>query len=181
MFDLPLHPLIVHFPLVLAVILPLATLGALIAGIRAKANRKYWAGAVLVNTLLLGSSFLAVQTGEGDEERVEKALASESPLETHEEMGEIFLKVTGVSLAFMALGLAPGAFGISGKVLGSLASLAILALGMQVGHSGGSLVYKHGAASAFTAGLGSQGNSGAAAAAQGTGAGSEAGEEREED
>lgn len=179
MFDLPLHPLIVHFPLVLAVILPLATLGAMVAGFRTKANGKYWAAAVLINTLLLGSSFLAVQTGERDEEMVEKALASESPLETHEEMGEFFLKMTGVSLAVMALGLAPGVFGISGKVLGGLASVAILALGMQVGHSGGSLVYKHGAATAFTANPGSGGISGAAAPAESSRR--EAGEVGEED
>lgn len=111
---------------------------------------KYWALAVLLNALLFGSAFLAVQTGNKDEDRVEKILASEDPLETHEEKAEFFLKLAGAALALAALGFAPGALGLTGRVLGASASLILLAAGMQVGHSGGQLVYQHGAATAFT-------------------------------
>jgi uncharacterized membrane protein len=152
MFDLPLHPLIVHFPMVLAAVLPLAALAALAAGFRYDKRRKYWAAVLIVNALLFGSSLLAVRTGERDEDKVEKVLASEAPLETHEENAGLFVKSTGAALAVSAMGLLPGAFGMSGRIIGGLASIALLFLGFQVGHSGGKLVYAHGATAAFTTG-----------------------------
>ena len=149
MSDIPLHPFIVHFPMVLAFFLPLAALASLVAGLRSGKGRKYWGGVILINALLLGSSFLAVHSGERDEEKVEEVLASKIPLEIHANKAEFFLEMTGVALIVSALGLAPGAIGLSGRIMGGLASLLILFLGIQVGHTGGQLIYKHGAASAF--------------------------------
>lgn len=154
MFDLPMHPILVHFPMALAALLPLAALAALIAGFRSgpgAGSRQYWAIIVVLQAFLAGSSFLAMQAGEKDEERVEKVLASEAPLETHEENGELFMKATAIGLVVSALGLASGPLGFWGRIAGGGASLIILLLGIQVGHSGGQLVYKHGAAAAFTA------------------------------
>ena len=152
MFDIPIHPVVVHFPLVLAAFLPLAVLGALWSGLRFGKGRKYWIIVVVVNALLFGSSFLAVQAGEKDEETVEDVLLSKVPLETHSDKAEFFLVLTGGALLVTTMGLVPGILGMSGKILGGLASLWILLLGLQVGHTGGALVYKHGAASAFVAG-----------------------------
>lgn len=148
MSALPLHPFIVHFPIVLAVLLPLAALGALAYGIRSGGGRKSWAAVAALHALLILSAFLAVQSGGKDEERVERVLASEAPLEAHEEAGELFLKVAGAALLLTALGLAPGALGLAGRGLGTLGAVGLLVLGIQVGHSGGKLVYTHGAASA---------------------------------
>jgi uncharacterized membrane protein len=149
MFGMPLHPILVHFPVVLSILLPPIILIAWLASVRTTSGRKAWVAVTVFHALLLASTFAAVQTGEEDEERVEKALASEDPLETHEEKGEFLLKVTGASLLVTALGLAPGMLGLAGKALGSLASLSILFLAIQTGHSGGKLVYQHGAAAAF--------------------------------
>jgi uncharacterized membrane protein len=148
MSGIPFHPLIVHFPIVLSVILPVAAILALLAD-RFRKERKYWAAVVLIHALLLGSGYLALQAGERDEERVEKVLASEAPLETHSDKAEFFVGATGLSLLVTALGLVSGPIGMSGRVLGSLASLLLLFLGFQVGHTGGELIYKHGAAAAF--------------------------------
>ncbi len=149
MFGMPLHPILVHFPVVLAVLLPLVVLIAWAAGRSPSAGRKPWLAVTVLQVLLCASSFAAVQTGEEDEERVEKVLVSEDPLETHEHKGELLFKVTGGTLLVTALGLAGGWLGLSGKVLGSLASLVVLVLAVQTGHTGGKLVYQHGAASAF--------------------------------
>lgn len=50
----------------------------------------------------------------------------------------------------MALGLLPDRFGRGGRLAGTLAALVVFVSAVQVGHSGGALVYQHGAASAYT-------------------------------
>ncbi|HLP41379.1 MAG TPA: hypothetical protein VK465_07725 [Fibrobacteria bacterium] len=77
--------------IVLAVLMPLVALAFWVAGRRYGAMRKFWSAVVILQVLRFGSAFLAVQSGGRDEERVEKVLASESPLESHEEKAEVFL------------------------------------------------------------------------------------------
>ena len=62
------------------------------------------------------------------------------------------LAILFAALLVTTMGLVPGILGMSGRILGGIASLWILLLGLQVGPTGGALVYKHGAASAFVAG-----------------------------
>jgi uncharacterized membrane protein len=162
MFDIPLHPIVVHFPIVLAILLPIVALTALGIGYRQDKGRKFWVGVVLLNILLVGSSFVAVQTGEKDEEKVEEVLISEAPLESHAEKAELFLKITAAVLFVTALGLVPGAMGLYARGIGSLASLVLVFLVIQVGHSGGQLVYKHGATAAFVANSSVKGGPGSA-------------------
>jgi hypothetical protein len=90
------------------------------------------------------------RTGEGQEEKVEKVVA-ESAIHQHEEGGERFLVLSGVLLLVTAGGLldgAPGRIARLGAIAGALALAAVVA---QVGHTGGQLVYRDGAASAYTA------------------------------
>jgi hypothetical protein len=94
------------------------------------------------------SAWVAVQTGEGEGERVEKVVA-EAPLETHEEAAELFLTLSGVLLVVTATGLVRGVVGRAGRVTATVGAVALVALAAQVGHSGGELVYRHGAASAY--------------------------------
>ncbi len=149
MFGIPWHPLIVHFPIVLSVAFPLAAIAVLIIGLGRSNVRKLWVGVMVVNALLAGSGLLAMQTGEHDEERVENVLVSEGPLETHADNAQVFLYVTGLALLLSALGLSSGYWGGLGRGLGTFASVVVLVLGIRVGHSGGGLVYQHGAAAAF--------------------------------
>jgi hypothetical protein len=95
------------------------------------------------------SSWVAVETGEGEEEKVETVVA-ESAIHQHEEGGERLLVLSGVLLLVTAgeLGGAPGRIARLGAIAGALALAAVVA---QVGHTGGQLVYRDGAASAYTA------------------------------
>ena len=67
----PLHPAIVHFPVVLAVALPLVVLYVLVRHRSTPPTRSTWAGVVLLSLALAGSSWLALETGEAQEETVE--------------------------------------------------------------------------------------------------------------
>jgi hypothetical protein len=145
----PLHPAVVHLPVALALLVPLHTLHALAAIARGWLPARAWAGIVLLQALLLGSAWLAVETGEGQEERVERVVA-EKYIETHEEGAERFLALAGVALVVSGAGLLRGRAGALGRAATLAAAAAVLAAGVAVGHSGGELVYRHGAASAYT-------------------------------
>ena len=61
----PLHPAIVHFPIVLTMLLPLFALGALWAIRRGARPMRAWGLTSAVAGALVASAWLAVQTGEG--------------------------------------------------------------------------------------------------------------------
>jgi uncharacterized membrane protein len=144
----PLHPAIVHFPVVLAFLLPLVALGALWAIRRGSRPRAAWSVPLMLAVALAGSAWAAVQTGEGDAERAERVIA-EDPIESHEEMAEAFLTAS-VTLAVIAFaGLVGGRAGKVARVITAVGAVALVAGAARVGHSGGQLVYKHGAASAY--------------------------------
>ena len=145
------HPKIVHLPMALSVLMPLLASGLLLAWIRGFLPRRTWLVAVVFQTILLGSSMVAMRTGEDDEERVE-AVVSETPIEAHEEAAEAFTWAAAAALLLF------GCVGFLGSetnarraaFAATAASLVVLALGYRVGHAGGELVYRHGAASAWT-------------------------------
>ena len=145
----PIHPAIVHFPIVLSVLLPLMALGALLFARRGTPIRTAWLGVVGGAALLAGSSWLAVETGEQQEEQVEDVL-SEAPLDTHQDRATVFLYLAAGTLVLTSAGLARGKIGLAGRAAGTVAALALLPTGYLVGHSGGELVYKYGAAQAYT-------------------------------
>jgi uncharacterized membrane protein len=145
----PLHPAIVHFPVVLAFLLPIFALGAVWAIRRGASLRRAWGIPVGVAVALAVSTWAAVQTGEAQDERVERVVA-EQPLETHEEMAEAFLTASGVLALIAAAGLIGGVAGRAARVTTALGSVALVVFAARVGHSGGELVYKYGAADAYT-------------------------------
>jgi uncharacterized membrane protein len=144
----PLHPAIVHLPVALALLAPLAALAGL-AAIRAGwLPARAWVAVVLLYALLAGSAWLAVETGEAEEEKVERVV-SERFIEGHEEAAERFLAIAAVAFVVSAGGLLRGRFGGVGRAVTIAAGAAALASAVAVGHSGGELVYRHGAASAY--------------------------------
>ena len=64
MLGLPLHPLVVHFPIVLAVLLPIFAAGALLVIRRGTTARRAWALPVLAAAALTASAWVATETGE---------------------------------------------------------------------------------------------------------------------
>jgi uncharacterized membrane protein len=146
----PLHPAVVHLPIALAVLMPLLAGVGTFAIANGFVPARTWLVAVLLQVSLAGSAWLAVETGEADEERIERIVA-EQHIEAHEEAAERLLIAAGVATLLVAAGLLPDRLGSACRVIGTLASLGVLAAAVAVGHSGGELVYRHGAANAYTA------------------------------
>lgn len=144
----PLHPAVVHFPIVLAVLLPIFAVGALIAIHRGVPAMKGWALPVALAAALAGSAWLATETGENEEERVE-SVVDEAPLHDHEEAGERLLLFSVVVLVVAAGGLYHGTAGAAARYVATLGAFATLYAGVQAGQLGGELVYVHNAGSAY--------------------------------
>ena len=162
--DLPLHPVLVHLPMALAVVVPLIAVGTWLAWYRGFLPARSWLVVVALQALLVGGGAVSMESGEDDEERVERVVA-EQRIEAHEDAATAFMVGAGI-----VLGLSVLAGGVMfrnealGRVLAGVATLgtlAVLGLGVRVGHMGGELVYKYGAASAHTpAGAGQPAGSG---------------------
>jgi uncharacterized membrane protein len=144
----PLHPAVVHFPIVLMFLAPLVAVGAMWAIARGGHLRRAWAIPVALCAALSVSAFVAVRTGEAQTERVERVVA-EQPLETHEEGAEVFLMSAAVLTVISAAGLIQGRLGRTARWGTTVGAILLAVMGVRVGHSGGELVYRHGAASAY--------------------------------
>ena len=148
MLPSPLHPAIVHFPIVLTVLAPVVVAAALVAIRRGASAFRAWSIPTAVFAALVLSAWMATLTGEREEDRVERVVA-EQPIESHEEAAELFLYSAVAVLAVSLVGLVGGAPGRTGRAVTAVGALALVAAGWNVGHSGGELVYRHGAARAY--------------------------------
>jgi len=144
----PLHPAVVHLPIALAILMPVLALLAALAIRRDWIPARAWSALVLLQAILVGSGWLATETGEEQEERVEEIVA-ERHIEEHEEFAERFLGVGAVALVIVAAGLLPARAGGVARGAAVVATLGVLAASVPVGHTGGALVYRYGAANAY--------------------------------
>lgn len=144
----PLHPVVVHFPIALVVLLPVAAICALIVIRRGAEPRGTWVWVVAIAVTLAGSAWLAVQTGEDEEDVVEEVVA-EAPIHEHEEAAERFLWLSAAAAVVFGLGLLTGRKGHYLRLAATAATVLLLVAGYRVGSSGGDLVYEHGAARAY--------------------------------
>ena len=144
----PLHPAVVHFPIALSALSPLFAC-AIVLGIRSgRLVRETWALVVLFNLLLVGSVLLAHETGEDTADRVEKII-DEKYVDEHAEAAEWLLWASIGSLVISGAGLLRERRGAAARLGAIVVSLAVLGIAVRVGHLGGELVYKHGAAKAY--------------------------------
>lgn len=148
---LPLHPVVVHFPIVLAVLLPISAAWALWAIRKGTTPRRAWSVPTAMAVALALSALVAVKTGQAQDERVERVVP-EQPLESHEEAAETFLMLSGGLALIVAAGLLRGRAGGAARMLAGVGAAALVAVAVYVGHSGGKLVYQYGAGSAYTDG-----------------------------
>ncbi len=144
----PLHPALVHFPIVLMVLLPISAGVALWAIRRGAQSTRAWLVPTAFAVALALSAWVAVETGEGQEERVEKVV-SEQAMDAHAEAAERFLLLSVAMAGLVAVGLLRNRAGSAARAVTVFAAAGLMFAGYQVGHSGGELVYRHGAASAY--------------------------------
>lgn len=142
----PLHPAVVHFPLVFATLLPLVAGAALLVLRRPDVlARRVWLIPVGLSMVLTFSAWAALATGETDGERAE-AVVGEALIAQHEHAAERLLVLSLVVGVVLAAGLARGGVGRAARLVGTAGTLAVLISAVQVGAAGGELVYRHGAA-----------------------------------
>ncbi len=150
MFDLPLHPIAVHFPIVLGFILPFAALLIWWAIKKEYVQQKAWVLVTILALVYCASAVVASELGEDDEEKVEKVVA-EKMIHEHEEAAELVPWIAGTLFLVSLAGLRKknsDRIRLAVAVLG-LAAMVPLA---NAGHTGGELVYKYGAANAHLTG-----------------------------
>jgi uncharacterized membrane protein len=149
----PLHPAIVHFPIVLIL---LGTLVAIIASFIKRWNLP-WLSAGLLTLGALGAIGATWSGREHEESAKNLSPRADKILEEHEEWGE---RTRNVAIAAAVLGVA--ALIVSSrfpKVARGLSTVtALVAIGAsycvaETGHYGGLLVYKHGAGVNTAAGV----------------------------
>ncbi len=95
----PLHPAIVHFPIVLMILLPISAAVALWAIGRGTRPLIAWAVPTAFAAALALSSWAALSTG-GEQAEAVEAKATEQYVEQHEESAELFLGLSVGVLAF---------------------------------------------------------------------------------
>lgn len=157
LLGMPLHPLVVHFPIVLTFLLPISVLAALWAIRKGTTPRRAWSVPLALAAALTLSAWVATETGEAQEDRVEQVLP-DGALHGHEEAAERFLVLSGVLLVVAVVGLAPRSVGQAARLVTAAGAVGLIAAAAQVGHSGGTLVYRDGAASAYTTRTGAAGD-----------------------
>lgn len=141
MLPSPLHPAVVHIPIGLAVVMPLMSF-IVAFGIRKGWFRvRTWTLILLLQLILVSSAFVAVETGEQQEDSTPLAVAQEK-IDVHEDYGHWMLIAAAITFLLMFAGLHPKRR-VAEKLqwLSIAASLVVLFLAFQTGHSGGQLVY----------------------------------------
>lgn len=144
----PLHPALVHFPIVFGFVLPvLALIAILRIGTGAK-TRGAWLPVLILALLTLVSGFVSMRTGDSEEDRVEEVVPHDA-MEAHEDNGKRFLPIALVTVLAAFGGLAGRRLGGIARGITLLLALLLAAQLLWTAKTGGALVYEHGAASAY--------------------------------
>lgn len=139
----PLHPAIVHFPIVLLL------LGAPLA-VASLFFRRWHLPLLTAAVLALGGAGAVAATWSGEEEAEMAGEISgngETALEAHEEWGERARNAGLLAATLAIISAALGRRPLSGRALGAATAIAATAAAFsvaQAGHYGGEVVYKHG-------------------------------------
>lgn len=140
MEQIPLHPLVVHFPIALL----LTALAFDWVGLLWK-KESLTRAALYVQALGVAGTLAAFLTGNRDEETAERIPGIEAVLEQHEQLGQISLWVAIAVLGIRLFLVWRGPSGTGSKVLMASLSLILAALVSVTGYYGGKLTYEYGA------------------------------------
>lgn len=150
MIDIPLHPAIVHLPLGLIFFAPLVGVLILILAFKDKLTKTILLFLPLVHLVIFAGAFAALETGEDQEDIVEKVV-DEKFIEQHEEAAEALFYL---SIVAFGSSLIPLTINKKNALKVSLTAIVILQAALllqayKTGHSGGELVYIHKAVDAY--------------------------------
>jgi len=155
--EVPYHPLVVHFPIALSVILPPLIVAFAYLIKTNRMNPVSWLIIISLQIMTVATSYMAMETGESEEETVERVV-SKKLIHEHEEAAEIFVGSTVIVLVLsIAVFFIRKDLGFIIKMIIALISVLSIFLSYRTGKLGGELVYKHGGASAYLEEPSSQG------------------------
>ena len=147
--NIPFHPIIVHFPIALTFILPPLVFVFALMIKKNKMSPQAWFIIIGLQLLTTVTGYVSLESGEEAEDVVEKVL-DKKLIHEHEERAEIFVGSTVVALVLSIV-----AFFLR-KEFQFMLKLAVAVIGLvsgflayRTGESGGELVYRYGAASAY--------------------------------
>lgn len=144
MGSLPLHPIAVHLPLALAMLVPPVALLVLLGMRSGKLPPRAWLLVVGLEGLLVMGGLVAQQTGDREGERVEGLVDAER-LEAHRAAGGRFTAVAGMTLVLAAVAGIAGRRRPRARSVAVFATLALSLVGsgmaLHTGYRGAELVY----------------------------------------
>lgn len=147
--NMPLHPMITHFPIALSFILPLMVLSFAWLIKLNKLTPKGWLIIIALQLTTTISGYVALETGENEEAAVEKVLAKKL-INQHEEAAEIFVGSTVLGLVLgIAVFFIRYEYQFPIKIMIAAIALVSCYLAWNTGRLGGEMVYAHGAAEAY--------------------------------
>ncbi len=139
----PLHPAVVHFPIVLIL---LGTMVAIAAAFTSRWHIR-WIAAIVLTLGALGT-LVATSSGEEDGEAVDRVAAISPLLEAHETWAERTELFSAAAALLAIAAVLTARWLVARQALGAICALvAVLAsyCVYETGHRGGQLVYRHGA------------------------------------
>ncbi len=147
--QVPVHPMIVHFPLALTFILPILILVFAFLIKTNKMSPQGWLIIIGLQLMVVATGYISLETGENEEDLVAKVL-DKKLIGEHEEAAETFVGSTVIVLV-LSIGVffIRNEFQFPVKIAIALVGLVSCYLAFLAGSLGGELVYKHGAASAY--------------------------------
>lgn len=147
---MPLHPKLVHLPIALAVLMPFIAGGISAMVRRELLPARAWLLVVVLQALLMLSGLAAANSGEGDEERVERVVPREAIAE-HEQAADWFIASAGgvLLVSILALSAKKPSLRQTFVAVTLAGSVFVMFVAQRVGELGGALVYKHNAAKAY--------------------------------
>ena len=147
--QIPYHAMVVHFPLALAFLMPLLVLGMAFMMKKNKISNEGWLVIVGLQLVMTVSGYVSLQTGESEEEIVQRVVEKKL-IHEHEEAAEIFVGSTVVVLALsIAVYFLKAELQLYVQLGIALLGLVSTYFAFDAGRLGGELVYEHGAASAY--------------------------------
>lgn len=144
----PLHPFLAHIPLVLTIFMPVILGVSVFFIAKNKVDPKAWWIAVAVQMVIVLSAYIALSSGEGDEELVIQ-FVSKKFISQHENMAEIFSGLSVVLLGvMMVINFVQEKLAKKLRIIATVFSVIPLGVGLYAGRLGGEIAYAQGGAEA---------------------------------